>query len=81
MDTGTFVAIATALGAGSILTKLFDNIVAWFQGRQQEERSAWAERDKEAKARRLLEESLQRTRLLAVKHGATDDELGHWPEY
>ncbi|MHA7620231.1 hypothetical protein ACX12M_17095 [Cellulosimicrobium cellulans] len=77
----TWALLLTAIGAGGIITKLVDNTVAWLKGRQAEERDAWAERDKEARARRILEDALHRTRRIAADRGATDDELGPWPKY
>lgn len=81
METGHIIQLVAALGIGGILKQLIDNVTAWWKGRQQEERDAWAERDKEARARRILEEAMHRTRRIALDHGATEDELGPWPTY
>ncbi len=81
----TWALLLTALGAGGIITKLLDNVVAWLKGRQAEERDAWAERDKEAKARRLLEEYAHRLRRrlfrLGAREGDGEDDVPRWPTY
>lgn len=81
----TWALLLTALGAGGIITKLVDNTVAWMKGRQAEERDAWAERDKEAKARRVLEEYAHRLRRmlfrLGVREGDGEDDVPRWPTY
>lgn len=81
----TWALLLTALGAGGIITKLIDNVVAWAKGRQAEERDAWTERDREAKARRILEEYAHRLRRrlfrLGAREGDGTDDVPPWPEY
>lgn len=62
MDTGTVIALLTALGAGTVLGKLIDGIVNWAKGRHGREQTAWEQRDEEARFRRLMEEALHETR-------------------
>jgi len=81
----TWALLLTAIGAGSIITKLVDNAVAWLKGRQAEERDAWAERDREAKARRILEEYAHALRRLLFRRGAREgdgeDDVPRFPSY
>ncbi len=85
MDTGQIISLVAALGIGGILKQLIDNLVAWFKGRQAEERDAWAERDREAKARRILEEYAHALRRLLFRLGARegdgDDDVPRFPTY
>lgn len=81
----TWALLLTALGAGGILKALLDNVWAWLKGRQAEERDAWAERDKEAKGRRVLEEYAHRLRRMLFRLGAREgdgeDDVPRWPTY
>ncbi|MEV8029279.1 hypothetical protein [Cellulosimicrobium funkei] len=85
MDTGQIISLVAALGIGGILKQLIDNLVAWLKGRQAEERDAWAERDREAKARRILEEYAHALRRLlfrqGLREGAGNDDIPPFPNY
>lgn len=81
MDTGQIISLIAALGVGGILKQLLDNLTAWRKGRQQEERDAWAERDRQAKARRLLEEYAHLLRRQLIEAGVAADDLEPWPQY
>ncbi|MBN0040257.1 hypothetical protein JN535_08780 [Cellulosimicrobium cellulans] len=85
MDTGQIISLVAALGIGGILKQLIDNVAAWRKGRQAEERDAWAERDREAKARRVLEEYAHALRRLlfrlGLREGASDDDIPPFPNY
>lgn len=73
--------VLTALGAGAILLKIVESVIAWATGRHGREQSAWEQRDREASARRKLEETLHRTRLVAIANGVAEDLLPPWPTY
>jgi hypothetical protein len=81
----TWALLLTAIGAGGILKALLDNVVAWLKGRQTEERDAWAARDREAKARRVLEEYAHTLRRRLFRRGAREgdgeDDVPRWPTY
>lgn len=85
MDTGQIISLVAALGIGGILKQLIDNLTAWFKGRQAEERDAWTERDREAKARRILEEYGHGLRRRLFRRGAVEgpgeDDVPPWPNY
>ena len=72
--------LAAVLGLGAILNTLVNAVISWLKGRQTEQRDAWTQRDKEAKARRQLEEMVHETRRVALEHGVKPEELPHWPE-
>lgn len=78
METGMIVAIIGALGLGTILAKLSENIWAWVTGKTAREQTAWAQRDREAKARRQLEEYASTLRLRLISLG---EEPPDWPIY
>ena len=81
MSTPVIATILTALGAGAILLKLVEAVIQRIFGRQKREQSAWAQRDREAKARRMLEEYATDLRLLLIENGAKRAELPDWPPY
>lgn len=76
--SATLLGWAVALGAGGILGNLARDLVAWARGRKGEEASAWAQRDREAKARRILEEHVHDLRLMLRDAGVA---VPDWPEY
>lgn len=78
MEIGAITAVLGALGAGAILTKLVESIIQWATGKQGREQTAWEQRDREAKARRMLEEYAARLRLELIESGRTPPP---WPEY
>lgn len=78
MSTGTLVAVLGALGAGGILIKLTEGIWAWITGKASRENDAWAQRDREAKARRVLEEYAATLRRQLQDHGVEPEK---WPDY
>ena len=78
METGTIAALLGALGAGGIITKLIEGIWGWRSGRMGREQDAWGQRDREAKARRILEEYAHKLRRLLQRH---DIEPPDWPDY
>jgi len=80
MDSGTLIALLTALGAGTVLGKLIDGIVGWLKGRHGAEQTAWEQRDAEARYRRLIEEALHETRRYAHNEcGVPYDDLPEVP--
>ena len=88
MDAGVLVqAVVTfILGAGGI--KGVDMFRDWRRGRLEKERECWRRRDEAINAQRELErkvrmltESLHGTRVIALKHGISQEELGEWPEF
>lgn len=76
-----FAAWASALGAGAILLKLTEALIKRFTGKQQREQDAWAQRDKEARSRRLLEEYGAVLRRELLDTGYDPDEIPPWPKY
>lgn len=85
MDVGTIISLAAALGIGGIIGKLIDAATSKSKDKRADERSAWADRDTEARKRRLLEEYAHRLRRLLFKHGAQEgpgeDDVPTWPTY
>ena len=73
--------ILTTLGAGSIIGLLVKEIIGWIRGRQANEQSAWEQRDREAKARRMLEEYAHELRHELTDLGLDPDDLPTWPSY
>lgn len=58
MDSGMIVALISALGIGTVLSKLVEGLVNWVRGRTDREQTAWEQRDDQARKRRQAEESL-----------------------
>jgi len=81
MTAPTIFTMLSALGAGAILLKLVEAVLQRLMGRQKREQDAWAQRDREAKARRMLEEYATDLRLLLIENGAKRAELPDWPPY
>ncbi|RLV54838.1 hypothetical protein D9V41_14710 [Aeromicrobium phragmitis] len=81
MEGGDLIQAAVLMVTGGGLVKLVDSLQAWRKGRHQEEQDAWTQRDREAKARRKLEEYAHILRSMLLRRGATKDELPPWPEY
>ena len=79
--SGTIIAFIAAAGFGGIATQLINNLFDWARGRKSEERDAWADRDREARARRKLEDCLHATRRMAMDAGVPEGNLPHWPDY
>ena len=78
MNQTSVVLLAAALGSGGILTYLAQELLRWVRGRTGQESSAWIERDKEAKARRILEEYVHDLRRQVHDCGDTPID---WPHY
>lgn len=79
---GTAIWTALSLlGAGAVLLEVVKAFIGWLTGRHGREQDAWTQRDAEAKARRMLEEALHRTRIVAIAHGVAEDALPRWPRY
>lgn len=79
--SGTVISLLAAAGFGGIIAALIKEIADWFRGRKTEERDAWADRDREAKARRKLEDTLHKTRRIAQDSGVAEADLPAWPDY
>lgn len=79
--SGTMIQLLAAAGFGGIIVALINHIADWLRGRKTEERDAWADRDREAKARRKLEECLHATRRVAIDGGVPEADLPAWPDY
>src|SRR5699024_4538954 len=81
MSLPAIATILSTLGAGAILLKLVEAILQRLMGRQKREQDAWVQRDREARARRMLEEysSILRRRLLDA--GVAYADLPVWPDY
>jgi len=76
---GEIAALVTALGVGSIITRLVDRLLERRSGRIEQEQSAWEQRDAEARQRRRLEEALHQTRQLLHERGVDYDDMPEWP--
>ena len=81
MTTPAIFTLLSALGAGAILLKLVEVVLQRLMGRQKREQDAWTQRDREARARRMLEEYAGDLRLLAREHGIPREDIPAWPEY
>lgn len=80
--SGTIIQLIAAAGFGVIVSELIKQIADWFRGRKAGERDAWADRDREARARRKLEDTLHKTRRLAMDVGGiAEADLPPWPQY
>lgn len=79
--SGTLISLLAAAGFGGIVAALIKEIAEWVRGRKADERDAWADRDREAKARRKLEDCLHKTRRIALDHGVPEADLPDWPDY
>lgn len=77
----TVVTWISALGAGAILLKLVEALIAHFTGRQTREADAWQQRDREARIRRRLEEYAHLLRRELIDVGYDADEIPAWPRY
>lgn len=85
MDAGEIVlAVVAALGGG-LGTALVTQLSSRAREKRQEERSAWVERDLEARARRKLEEYAHWLRRILFKLGLTEGleegDIPPWPAY
>ena len=78
MESGTLILIAASLGSGGILTYLAQEVFDWAKGRKREEADAWTQRDREAKARRILEEYAHALRRHLIRLSEDPDD---WPRY
>lgn len=78
MGTGELIVAVISLVLGVGTAALVREIREWSSGRKAEERTAWAERDREAKARRLLENALHCANRRLVDAGQRPIE---WPDY
>lgn len=72
-------------GAGAVLLKIIDELVKWLSGKHQKEQTGWEQRDierrkrdREAKARRTLEEYVHLLRKLLIELGKSPPD---WPTY
>lgn len=81
MSLPAIATILSTLGAGAILLKLVEAILQRLMGRQKREQDAWVQRDREARARRMLEEYAADLRLLLIENGAKRADLPDWPPY
>lgn len=79
--SGTIISLLAAAGFGGIIVALVNHVADWLKGRKAEERDAWADRDREARARRKLEETLHATRRVAIDAGVAEAALPPWPHY
>lgn len=79
MELGDLAVLITALGVGSILTKLVDRLLDRRKGRLEAEQTAWEQRDAEARQRRRLEETLHATRHQLRDHGVPYEDMPPWP--
>lgn len=79
--SGTIISLLAAAGFGGIIVALIGHIADWLKGRKAEERDAWADRDREARARRKLEDTLHKTRRVALDGGVPESALPPWPDY
>lgn len=77
----TVVTWISAFGAGAILLKLVEALIAHFTRRQKREADAWQQRDREARIRHLLEEYAHILRRELIDVGYDTDELPPWPTY
>ena len=80
MTIADFAVLATAVGLGGILKTLIDHLLDRRRGRMLDEQNAWEQRDKEARHRRILEESLHQHRTVWLEHGLPFDDLPPWPK-
>lgn len=79
--SGTIISLLAAAGFGGIVAALIKEVADWIRGRKADERDAWADRDREARARRKLEDALHATRRVAINAGAAESDLPRWPDY
>jgi len=79
MDFGDILALFATLGLGGILTQTAKAILARLTGRADREQDAWAQRDAEARHRRVLEEALHDTRECLRRHGVPYADMPAWP--
>ncbi len=73
-------------GVGGI--KAFDAWKDWRKGRLATARECWKIRDEAVQAQeeaerkaRIVVEALHRLRVVAIRHGIPEDEIGKWPDY
>lgn len=81
MEGGDLIVAAIGAISGGGALKLIDSLRDWRKGRHQEEANAWDQRDREAKARRKLEEYAHVLRSMLLRQGTSKDELPPWPDY
>lgn len=81
MSVEGIATIVTALGAGGILLKLIEAVIQRVLGKQKREQDAWSQRDKEAQARRRLEEYASDLRILLRDRGVDRADIPDWPDY
>ena len=78
MGMGELIVATISLVLGVGTAALIREIREWSTGRKAEERTAWTERDHEAKARRLLENALHCANRRLIDAGLPPID---WPEY
>lgn len=84
MDGNLITILATigsTLGVGGVIAVVARAIADWGAGKPQREQSAWEQRDREAKARRMLEEYAHDLRHELIELGLDPNDLPEWPEY
>lgn len=77
----TVAAVIAALGGGATLRELIGTTVGWLRGRQQEEQTAWEYGDRQAVARRKLEEYAGLLRRMLIEQGVAYRDVPPWPRY
>ena len=81
MSLPAIATILSTLGAGAILLKLVEVTLQRLMGRQKREQDAWVQRDREARARRMLEEYAAVLRRQMLETGISYADLPTWPTY
>lgn len=81
MSLPAIATILSTLGAGAILLKLVEVTLQRLMGRQKREQDAWVQRDREARARRMLEEYAAVLRRQMLETGIPYANLPPWPPY
>lgn len=81
MSLPAIATILSTLGAGAILLKLVEVTLQRLMGRQKREQDAWVQRDREARARRMLEEYAAVLRRQMLETGIPYADLPAWPTY
>ncbi|WP_284250413.1 hypothetical protein [Litorihabitans aurantiacus] len=85
MEVGDIIQGLATLGLGAIITKLIDYATTRRREQRESQGKAWEERDREARARRILEEYAHKLRRNLFRRGAKEgpgeDDVAPWPDY
>lgn len=82
MDWQLVATVATAFGAGTVITKVIEALTSWREGRHKQKQDGWTAADKAYRQAQMNAEVLYETRLFCHrKHGTDFKDLPQLPDH